>query len=177
MQDLKKDKTIILTTHAMEEADILADRIAVIADGVLKCVGSSLNLKNTYGDGYRISLVLSQQGTENKVISLMNKIAPSNKFVDDSGGSMLFTVPLTKTEEIAKLFKMLESPQNEIEYDEYTDTYETNEDPTIKKLKSYLCDVGISHATLEEVFMKVTGKKEQKNRPRSNSSDVTSLST
>ena len=33
MQTLKKDKTIVLTTHDMEEADILGDRIAVIVDG------------------------------------------------------------------------------------------------------------------------------------------------
>lgn len=33
MLELKKNRTIILTTHAMEEADILADRIAVIVDG------------------------------------------------------------------------------------------------------------------------------------------------
>jgi ABC-type multidrug transport system ATPase subunit len=33
MQDLKRDKTIILTTHAMEEADALADRIAIVVDG------------------------------------------------------------------------------------------------------------------------------------------------
>jgi hypothetical protein len=92
----------------------------------------------------------------------MNKIAPSNKFVDDSGGSMLFTVPLSKTNEIARLFKLLEEPEDVIEYDEFTDSYESNEDPYIKQLKSFLQDVGISHATLEEVFMKVTGKKEQK---------------
>jgi ABC-type multidrug transport system ATPase subunit len=57
MQDLKRDKTIILTTHAMEEADALADRIAIVVDGQFKCVGSPLSLKNTYGDGYRISMV------------------------------------------------------------------------------------------------------------------------
>ena len=33
MQEMKRDKTIILTTHAMEEADALADRIAVVVDG------------------------------------------------------------------------------------------------------------------------------------------------
>jgi ABC-type multidrug transport system ATPase subunit len=71
MLELKKNKTIILTTHAMEEADILADRIAVIVDGTLKCVGSSLNLKNTYGDGYRISLNV-KSGLESKVIECMN---------------------------------------------------------------------------------------------------------
>ena len=47
IQDLKRDKTIILTTHAMEEADSLADRIAVVVDGKLKCIGTPLNLKNS----------------------------------------------------------------------------------------------------------------------------------
>lgn len=42
IQELKKDKVIILTTHAMEEADILADRIAVIVDGKMKCIGTPL---------------------------------------------------------------------------------------------------------------------------------------
>ena len=57
MQDLKKDKTIILTTHAMEEADALADRIAIVVEGRIKCIGTPLNMKNTFGDGYRVSMV------------------------------------------------------------------------------------------------------------------------
>jgi ABC-type multidrug transport system ATPase subunit len=42
-----------LTTHAMEEADALSDRIAVIVDGKFKCIGTSLFLKNNFGEGYR----------------------------------------------------------------------------------------------------------------------------
>lgn len=57
IQKLKRNKIIILTTHAMEEADILSDRLAIVCDGKLKCVGTPLYLKNSYGDGYRISLV------------------------------------------------------------------------------------------------------------------------
>jgi ATP-binding cassette, subfamily A (ABC1), member 3 len=78
----------------MEEADILSDRIAVICDGKLKCVGTPLYLKNTFGDGYRISLVC-ELGNERKIISLMSSIAPSSKLIDESGGSMVFTVPIT----------------------------------------------------------------------------------
>jgi ABC-type multidrug transport system ATPase subunit len=108
MQDLKKDKTIVLTTHAMEEADALADRIAVVVDGKLKCVGTPLNLKNTFGDGYRVSMVC-EPGTEQQIIRLMDIIAPSNKFLDDSGGSLVFTVPLSATHEIAPLFSLIET--------------------------------------------------------------------
>ena len=48
----------------MEEADILAERIAVITDGKFKCIGSPLYLKNAYGDGYRITIVTKEQGDE-----------------------------------------------------------------------------------------------------------------
>lgn len=41
----------------MDEADILGDRIAIISDGQLKCCGSSLFLKNTFGEGYHIKMV------------------------------------------------------------------------------------------------------------------------
>ncbi len=39
VKNLKKDKVIVLTTHAMEEAEALADRIVVVAGGELKCIG------------------------------------------------------------------------------------------------------------------------------------------
>lgn len=41
----------------MDEADLLGDRIAIISHGKLKCCGSPLFLKGTYGDGYRLTLV------------------------------------------------------------------------------------------------------------------------
>lgn len=56
IQKMKKGKSIILTTHSMEEADILADRLCVMVKGRLKCVGTSFYLKHTYGDGHRIAL-------------------------------------------------------------------------------------------------------------------------
>lgn len=48
----------MLTTHSMEEADILSDTIAVLVDGKLQCKGTSLHLKNKYGGGYRLHLII-----------------------------------------------------------------------------------------------------------------------
>lgn len=45
----KQNRTILLTTHFMDEADLLGDRIAIMADGRLKCSGSSLFLKSRCG--------------------------------------------------------------------------------------------------------------------------------
>lgn len=53
----KAGRTIILTTHFMDEADLLGDRIAIISQGQLKCCGSSLFLKQKLGSGYHLTLV------------------------------------------------------------------------------------------------------------------------
>lgn len=50
----KQDKIIILTTHYMDEADILGDRIAIMTEGEVECTGSSLFLKQRYGVGYQL---------------------------------------------------------------------------------------------------------------------------
>jgi ATP-binding cassette subfamily A (ABC1) protein 5 len=51
-------QVILLTTHFMDEADILADRKAIIHDGQLMCMGSSLFLKKRFGVGYFLTFVV-----------------------------------------------------------------------------------------------------------------------
>ncbi|XP_072366635.1 retinal-specific phospholipid-transporting ATPase ABCA4 isoform X1 [Scyliorhinus torazame] len=50
-------RTIILSTHHMDEADLLGDRIAIISQGKLQCCGSSLFLKSCFGSGFYLTLV------------------------------------------------------------------------------------------------------------------------
>jgi ATP-binding cassette subfamily A (ABC1) protein 3 len=47
---------MILTTHFLDEADILADHVVIITQGRLKCQGSVVELKNQFGGGYRVHL-------------------------------------------------------------------------------------------------------------------------
>ncbi|XP_047666267.1 phospholipid-transporting ATPase ABCA1 isoform X2 [Tachysurus fulvidraco] len=53
----RKDRTIILSTHYMDEADLLGDRIAIISQGKLCCCGSPLFLKARLGTGYYLTVV------------------------------------------------------------------------------------------------------------------------
>lgn len=50
LQSLKSKRTILLTTHYMEEADLLGDRIAIMVRGKIECLGTPLFLKNRYGN-------------------------------------------------------------------------------------------------------------------------------
>jgi ATP-binding cassette subfamily A (ABC1) protein 3 len=45
LQGQRAGRTMILSTHFMDEADLLGDRIAIMADGQLQCCGSSMFLK------------------------------------------------------------------------------------------------------------------------------------
>ena len=56
----KQGRTILLSTHHMDEADVLGDRIAILSSGQLKCCGSSLFLKSFYGEGYHLIVVKKQ---------------------------------------------------------------------------------------------------------------------
>ena len=54
----KQDRCVVLTTHSMEEADILGDTIAIMAKGRLRCLGSTVRLKTRFGAGYKLSISL-----------------------------------------------------------------------------------------------------------------------
>ena len=57
LHDAKKDKTVILTTQYMDEADFLADRVAIMASGKLQCSGGTpLDLKRKFGVNYHLSV-------------------------------------------------------------------------------------------------------------------------
>lgn len=49
-QSLRNKHTILITTHFMEEADVLGDRIAIMDHGQVYCCGSTLFLKKLYGE-------------------------------------------------------------------------------------------------------------------------------
>ncbi|KAK9480475.1 hypothetical protein V1514DRAFT_350346 [Lipomyces japonicus] len=57
-------RSIILTTHFLDEADLLSDHIAIIARGVLKASGSPVELKEGFGNGYRVFSIMPGSGRE-----------------------------------------------------------------------------------------------------------------
>jgi ATP-binding cassette subfamily A (ABC1) protein 3 len=71
LKECKKDRIVVLTTHYMDEADILGDRIGIMANGKLTCLGTSMFLKNKFGVGYNLTLVKSTTEPNNSIIEFM----------------------------------------------------------------------------------------------------------
>ena len=73
LKECKKDRIVVLTTHYMDEADILGDRIGIMANGKLTCLGTSMFLKNKFGVGYNLTLVKSTTEPNNSIIEFMTE--------------------------------------------------------------------------------------------------------
>lgn len=64
IKTLAREKTIILTTHNMDEADRLADRVAIIDRGKLLLLDTPENLKKSIGEGDVVEIDLDTDGLE-----------------------------------------------------------------------------------------------------------------
>lgn len=56
----KRKRLVLLTTHSMEEADVLGDRIAIMKQGAIQCIGTSLQLKRRFGSGFHVTVLVGE---------------------------------------------------------------------------------------------------------------------
>eukprot|EP00466_Bigelowiella_natans_P003580 jgi/Bigna1/73288/fgenesh1_pg.23_\ len=71
LKQAKQGRVLILTTHFMDEADQLGDRIAIMHLGRIKCCGSSLFLKKKYGVGYILTVDKKEGALTNAIQQLV----------------------------------------------------------------------------------------------------------
>ena len=78
LKQYRDDRIVILTTHFMDEADYLGDRIAIMGKGKLICCGSSEFLKDRFGVGYNLTIVKDDNNVDsNPIINFIKSIIPS----------------------------------------------------------------------------------------------------
>lgn len=66
--DNRGSRTQILTTHFLDEADLLADRIALLSKGVLQAEGVPVALKAKLGKGYKLNVIFAETRTDTSQI-------------------------------------------------------------------------------------------------------------
>ncbi|XP_047311317.1 ABC transporter A family member 1 [Impatiens glandulifera] len=149
IKKMKKGRIILLTTHSMDEADVLGDRIAIMANGSLKCCGSSLFLKHHYGVGYTLTLV---KGAPSASIAadIVYRHIPSATCVSEVGTEISFKLPLTSSSSFESMFREIEGFMKK---SNPTSGVSEKEESNSLGIESY----GISVTTLEEVFLRVAG--------------------
>lgn len=147
IKGIKKGRIILLTTHSMEEADVLGDRIAIMADGHLRCCGSSLFLKHRYGAGYTLTIAKSGN-TPSLAADIVHRHVPSAMCLSDVGTEISFRLPLSSSSSFEGMFREIENCILE----------STLESPSYSEKLPGIESYGISVTTLEEVFLRVSAQ-------------------
>uniref|UniRef100_A0A673G6R2 ABC transporter domain-containing protein n=1 Tax=Sinocyclocheilus rhinocerous TaxID=307959 RepID=A0A673G6R2_9TELE len=175
-------RTVILSTHHMDEADLLSDRVAIISKGKLHCSGSPLFLKNCFGVGFYLTLVRrmkDQRKKENECDCASEcscTCSTCTRYKEEShalqperildGNVESITTLIHHHVPEAKLIEMIGQemtyllPNKGFKYRAYASLFRELEE-TLGDMG--LSSFGISDTSLEEIFLKVTADGEAAN--------------
>ncbi|XP_054827532.1 glucosylceramide transporter ABCA12 [Eublepharis macularius] len=141
----RKGRTIILSTHHLDEAEVLSDRIAFLEHGGLKCCGSPFYLKETFGSGYHLTLTkkkstalkVAEECDTSAVTAMIQSHLPAAYLKEDIGGELVYVLPPFNSKVSSAYQSLLKSLDNGAS-DLHIGCY------------------GISDSTVEEVFLNLT---------------------
>ena len=139
IERMRQDRCVILTTHAMDEAEALCTRIGIMAQGSLQCIGTQQELRERYGSTYELTFTVPK-GTpkaDTKLLKFLKKNGPSTTLISSFGETRVFTVDKTDME-LTDLFEVIIRGRNKKLYTEW----------------------GINNTSLDEVFIAITAESE-----------------
>ncbi|ODM97302.1 ATP-binding cassette sub-family A member 3 [Orchesella cincta] len=124
--------------HCQGEADVLGDRIGIMAAGKLVCCGTSMYLKKFYGTGYTLKLSISENEQRNTILTVIQKYVPNASIKASHSTNtteLLITLP-TETASTSILSEM------------FIELTRSKQELGIKTM-------GLSLTTMDEVFLRV----------------------
>ena len=133
-------RLIVLTTHFLEEADLLSDRVAILRAGRLVAEGTPMELKHMYGTGYTLSCARADDGGATMrgeaVMACVQSCVPDARLEEGGSSDRELRIRLPKLDSNAGLISLLEeleAGKNELGVGSF----------------------GLTSTSLEDVFLKI----------------------
>ncbi|KAG9509130.1 ATP-binding cassette sub-family A member 3 [Fragariocoptes setiger] len=135
LQLIRADRLILMTTHHMEEADALGDRIAVMSAGEVRCCGSSLFLKRAFNAGYHLRISKKKTWSQERFDALIgDKYSLKDKLENCTPHEMMYQFDADETAStLPALFEDLETHKDAVG----------------------IFGFGVTVSTMDDVFMKI----------------------
>ncbi|CAM4887474.1 unnamed protein product [Rotaria socialis] len=172
----KPGRTIVLSTHHLDEADLLCDRLAIISSGELQCVGTTMHLKHKYGEGYNLIVELTSVSDELEIQKQQQHTNSTNNTIYPNSIELNIINPNTNSstrfERLTAFLKssmpdlrIKEQHGDQIVYVILDDAEHTKIFPKIlsdldeNKTNYHIKSYGLSNSSLEQVFLRVANEK------------------
>jgi ATP-binding cassette subfamily A (ABC1) protein 3 len=131
-------RAIILTTHFMDEAELLGDRVAMMAAGQLHSYGSTTYLKSTLGEAYTLNIQYGGPATEdmrNATLEAVRQVVQNATEKEARGREQAILLPMDDVARFADMLRQLE----------------TEATKTLLNIVTF----SMTAATIEDVFVKI----------------------
>nr|XP_041566914.1 phospholipid-transporting ATPase ABCA7 isoform X2 [Taeniopygia guttata] len=126
---IRDGRSVVLTSHSMEECEALCTRMAIMVNGRFRCLGSVQHLKNRFGDGYTVVERAGGPGPA-AVQSLLQQHFPGIVLREQHGGLLQYHLP-ARVASLATVFSLLAAHRGPCHIEDYS----------------------VSQTTLDQVFM------------------------
>jgi ABC-type multidrug transport system ATPase subunit len=138
-----KGKSLVLTTHSMDETEALCTKIGIMVNGELKCIGSLQHLKSRYGDGYTLLVKIALKTNLNEFIKFILNSFEKSELKENRDGFLNFHLKSNSINTLSKIFSSVEE----------------------NKLKYTIEYYGVSQTNIEQIFLNFASKQiDSKNR-------------
>ncbi|XP_012921244.1 ATP-binding cassette sub-family A member 7 [Heterocephalus glaber] len=141
---VREGRAVVLTSHSMEECEVLCTRLAIMVNGRFRCLGSAQHLKSRFGAGHTLTLRVPTNRPE-QAAAFVTAEFPGAELREAHGARLRFQLPPGGRCGLARVFRELAAhgPDHGVE------------------------DFSVTQTTLEEVFLyfsKDQGKDEEKDK-------------
>uniref|UniRef100_A0A2K5QC71 ATP binding cassette subfamily A member 6 n=1 Tax=Cebus imitator TaxID=2715852 RepID=A0A2K5QC71_CEBIM len=135
------ERSVLLTTHNLAEAEALCDRVAIMVSGRLRCIGSIQHLKSKLGKNYTLELKVKEPSQVTLVHTEILKLFPQAARQERHSSLLIYKLPVADVYPLSQTFHKLESVKHNFNLEEYS----------------------LSQCTLEKVFLELSKEQEVEN--------------
>jgi ABC-type multidrug transport system ATPase subunit len=120
------DQTVVVTTHSMEEAEALCDRLAIQVRGQLRCLGTPIHIKSKYGSGYQLEIFFDKRASTEDDLKLKSfvrtELSAAAQLLECHGGHYIYQLPPVRQcgLSLGQVFTKLENSRRGLGISDYT---------------------------------------------------------
>ena len=137
LEEVAKKRSLILTTHSMEEAEALCHRLTIMVSGRAQCIGTPQQLKSRFGKDYQLSVKVSF-GAAGAFLEFFRGAFPAARLLEHHGEHFKFSLPVRGTS-LSALFRTIEE----------------------NKERLGVLDYAAGQATLEQIFLNMAKRQDE----------------